>query len=199
MVGVVTQWPPERVAVLAGLLEQGLSYTQAAERMGTKPHAARGAAQRHGLMRPERRAPGQEWTREDFDTLERYLDQNLKFAEIGRRMGRTYNGIRCAVDRLGLTDRERSRYRRRPDWHILEPIIIDCIESELMSGPQIIKRLASMGVTLTNAGLHNHLQEMHPSLRNRIRRNAQRNRNAWIAIHAKRRAAIRRHQERGAA
>lgn len=198
MVAVVTKWHPERVATLARLMAQGLSYRQIGQRMGESATSCRGAAQRHGLQRPERLSRGEPWPREDYDILTAMLAEGKRYWEIGQRLDRTFNQVRSAVDRLGLTDQQRWAYRRRPDWPELEPIIIDCIEAELMNGPQIITRLATHGVTMTNTCLHNHLREMDPSLRQRIKRNAQRSRNARLSIKAKRRAAKKRQQREAA-
>lgn len=194
MVAKITKWTPERVAILAELMNRGLTYAQIGKHMDETGTAVRGAAQRHALMRPERLQRGQAWSRKDYDTLEALLEQNLPFVEIGKRMGRTYNGVRCAVSRLGLTDPDRRRWRLRDDWAEIEPIIVDCIEAELMGGPQIIRRLAALGYTMTTACLHNHLRGMDPSLRQRLRRNAERRRNARHIINGKRRTARARQQ-----
>jgi len=195
----MNQWTPERVAQVAALIDKGLTYAQIGKRMGESGTAVRGCAQRHGLMKPERLRRGRDWAREDYDTLEVLLQDDLTFVQIGERMGRTYNSVRSAVARLGLCDPERQRWRLRDDWAEIEPIIVDCIEAELMCGPQIIARLAARGYTMTNSCLHNHLRSMDPSLRRRLRRNAEQRRNARHYINGKRRSARARQQRQEAA
>lgn len=200
MVAVVTKWHPERVEALAEMIDQGMSYAEIAKRLSTTGDSVRGAAQRHGLMRPERRTPGQPWDREDYDVLEELLSQGLKYREIGQRMGRTYNGIRAAVSRLGLTDKERQRHRLRKDWGEIMPIVVSCIETELMAMPQIVQRLAALGYTVTGPAIHDRLKRWgDQGLRARLNKNAAQRRAAKSSIRAKRRHARRRQQKEQAA
>jgi DNA-binding CsgD family transcriptional regulator len=196
MVAVVTKWPPERVEALAQMIEQGLTYAEAAKRLGATHSSVRGAAQRYGLMRPERRMRGQAWAREDFDTLEQLLAQGLKFAEIAQRMGRTFNGIRTAVYRLGLADKKRQRHRLRKDWGEIMPIVVDCIETELMAMPQIVQRLRARGYTVSGHAIHYRLRvRADQGLRERLNKNAAQRRAAKTSIRAKRRHAQQRQQQ----
>ncbi|MDR5867260.1 hypothetical protein [Halomonas koreensis] len=195
MPAVISKWTARRRATLQRLLEQGLSYREVARRMHETPTAVRGAAQRYGMMRPERLVRGQPWAREDFDRLEGLLAEGLGFEEIARRMGRTYNGIRCAVDRLGLTDRERWRHRLRDDWPEIERIAEACIEVERMCIAQVAQRLAALGYIVTPQALHARMREHHPELHRQAVQFAEHRRQQWRHIHGKRRARRARQQE----
>ncbi|MBB3142781.1 hypothetical protein [Halomonas organivorans] len=195
MVAVITKWTARRRSTLQRMIDQGLSYREIGQRMGETATAVRGAAQRYGMMRPERLMRGQAWNRADFDRLEQLLDEGLGFEEIARRMGRTYNGIRCAVARLGLTDRERQRYRLREDWPELEPIIEACIQVERMGVPQIVDRLTALGYVITRAAIHYHLRQF-PELHREVVSNAERRRQHWRLIHGQRRTVRARQQQR---
>lgn len=188
MPAVITKWTARRRATLQRLLDQGLSYREIGRRMHETPTAVRGAAQRYGMMRPERLVRGQSWDRADFDRLQDLLAEGHSFEEIARRMGRTYNGIRCAVDRLGLTDRERWRHRLRDDWDEIERIAEACIEVEQMCIAQVAQRLAALGHAVTPQALHSRLRRRHPELHRQAVRFAEHRRQQWRHIHGKRRA-----------
>lgn len=118
---------------------------------------------------------GTPWSRQELDRLEALrLEERLTIAQISQRMGRTQGQVRGAIERLRLSVARKAR--QREDWPLIDPIIRDCLEVELMSAPQIARRLATLGHTVSRDGVLGRIKKMGREAENRLRRNVARRR-----------------------
>lgn len=115
------------------------------------------------------------WTRAEYDLVERsILKHNRQYSEIAAELGRSIYSVRCAAQRIGVS--ERRRHWSSQDWSKLDRKIIDMIECELMTVPQILKRLEIMGHKVSRSALYRHINTMPYDVRMRAKRNGIRKR-----------------------
>ncbi|MDI5890643.1 hypothetical protein [Halomonas rhizosphaerae] len=193
-------WSPEEVAQLRQLIVEGLTYNAIAQRMGRTYRSIRGAAEHYQLARELGRRPigsGVVWSRADYDRLEALVAQGLTKDQIGEQMGRSYNQVRGAMARIGLTDPARRGHNRK-DWPEIEPIILDCIQVERMTVPQIESRLRALGYRISRNAIHTRIKGMPASVRKEMRLNAQQRRGRMRSLKAQRERARARVQGRAA-
>lgn len=192
-------WTEDLKVELSRLLAQGLTYRQAAERMGIRRDQAKSAAHAHDLgpRRPHRK--WREWGREECDTLERLLADGLTYPEICQRMGLGLNEVKGAAQRLGLMDPSRvGQHRKRSDWPEIDRIVTDCIEAQLMTIPQTHRHLAALGYEVGLGTLYRRIADNDPELRARAKRNAKRRKVVVGQRVSLAKQARRRHEQRAA-
>lgn len=195
-------WSPEEIAQLRQLMVEGLTYNAIAQRMGRTYRSIRGAAEHYQLARDLGRRPvgsGVVWSRTDYDRLEALVGQGLTKDQIGEQMGRSYDQVRGAMARIGLTDPARRGHNRK-DWPEIEPIILDCIQVERLTVPQIENRLRALGYRISRNAIHQRIKGMPPSVRKEMRANAQQRRGRMRSLKAQRaRARAQQRQQETAA
>ena len=184
-------WTEAERQQLREMMVEGLTYRQIAEAMGRTYRSIKGAVEHYGLARDLGRRPtcyGEAWSRADYDRLEALVGQGLTKQQIGEAMGRTYDQVRGAINRLGMTDPERRGHNRK-DWPEIEPIIRDCIQVERMTVPQIETRLAALGYPISRHAIHLRIKAMPASVRKEMRENAARRRGRLRSLQARRQRA----------
>lgn len=184
-------WTDAERQQLREMMVEGMTYRQIAEAMGRTYRSIKGAVEHYGLARGLGRRPtcsGQAWSREDYDRLESLVGQGLTKAAIGEAMGRTYDQVRGAMARIGLTDPARRGHNRK-DWPEIEPIIRDCIQVERLTVPQIESRLRALGYRISRHAIHLRIKAMPASVRREMRENAARRRGRLRSLQARRQRA----------
>lgn len=110
------------------------------------------------------------WSREEYDLLERaILHENRRYSDVAAELGREVTSVRGAAQRIGIS--ERRRHWRQIDWSPLDPMIIDMIECELMTVPQVSKRLQALGHDVHQSAIYRRLHSLPRSVRERAKRN----------------------------
>lgn len=187
-------WTKRRLYHLRRLMDEGLTYRQIGQRLGTTRDSVRGAAREYGFMRPELCTRGPDWSREEYDTLERLMQQGLTYREIGEQLGKTRNACRHAAHRLGLSEPGRQKMRLRYDWPRLVPMIRDLAEVQAMALPQMHQRLEARGEEVGLHAIRYHLRTHEPELYQVIVQNAHSRRARMNALRGMR-TRKRQHQE----
>ena len=127
------------------------------------------------------------WSRQEYDTLEALINEGLSDSAIAARMGRGYNSIRSATQRLalcGVRTRKRLVYGPRVDT-----LIRACIEVEAMSVPQIVERITALGYPASRCWVHSRIASMPDEVHRTLIKNAKARRAKLRGIKARRRAA----------
>lgn len=170
------EWTDERKETLRRLLqEEGLTYKQAARRMRLRFNQVKQAALTHRLGNHAPRYAWREWSRDEYNTLERLLDQGLTYPQIAKSMSLSETQIKGAAQRLGMMSKERlGKHRVRSDWPEIDRIARDCIECRLMTIPQAHRYLAALGHKLGLSTLYKRVADTDDKLRARAETNAKR-------------------------
>ncbi|HSH27362.1 MAG TPA: hypothetical protein VK972_06305 [Wenzhouxiangella sp.] len=190
------EWTEQRKARLRQLLvDEGLTYREAARRMGLRYNQVKQAALTHRLGNHAPRYPWREWDRAEYDTLERLLEQGNTYPQIAAAMSLTLNQVKGAAQRLGMMRQERlGMHRVRADWPEIDRITRDCIEADLMTIPQTHRHLAALGYRLGLSTLYKRVSDIDDKLRARAEANAKR-RKVAVGQRIQRARAAKRQQE----
>lgn len=115
------------------------------------------------------------WTRAEYDLVETaILRDNRQYADIAAELGRSVKSVRGAAQRIGVS--RRRRHWRTPDWSALDRRIMDLLECELMTVPQVAERLQRLGHPISRSALYKHLETLPHDVRERAKRNGIRKR-----------------------
>ena len=123
----------------------------------------------------------QPWSRADYDRLEALVNAGWRYPAIAAEMGREVTRVRAAAQRIGLTSREGQRWNERDDWAEIDRIIIDGIESSLMTIPQVSEHLRALGYAIHTGTVYRRVHGMHYGVMRRARSNSRRRRAACAA------------------
>lgn len=193
------EWTDQRKARLRQLLvDEGLTYREAARRMNLRYHQVKQAALTYRLGNHAPRYAWREWDRDEYDTLERLLEQGHTYPQIAEAMSLTPNQVKGAAQRLGMMSQERlGMHRVRADWPEIDRITRDCIEAGLMTIPQTHRHLAALGYQLGLSTLYKRVSDIDDKLRARAEANAKR-RKVAVGQRIQRARAAKRNQEAAA-
>lgn len=116
-------WSAEEKRTVEALVQEGHSYGQIADRMGTSRNAICGLARRTGLSRPGRtlqdwgREVGKlppDWSADEDALLAQLVGLGWTWSAIGRRLDRAAEACARRGDKLGLSRSARPRHPKPP-------------------------------------------------------------------------------------
>lgn len=134
------------------------------------------------------------WSRAEYDQLEQLVNEDRRYSEIAEIMGREPMSIQGAVQRLGMSRKERMSLRARKDWKEIDQKLVECIELRLMTVPQACRHINSIGHSVGLSMLYKRAHTLPPSVQRMARENAVRRmtsvcRRIHLGMAARRRAA----------
>lgn len=132
------------------------------------------------------------WPREEYDRLEELVKAGWRYADIAADLGRGIIEVQGGAQRIGLMSSERKGWRRI-DWDDIDRAIIDCLEAQLMTIPQVAAHLTAIGKPVSYQSVYRRVSGMPHWIRERARANGAARRSA-VAARMRRRQQLK-HKE----